>query len=75
MSDPSTVWRERLRAAMDGIRFEPSGGALSVDLAHDLAEERAAILEYEAGLPRDEAARRAFAALGLPPPISARGPA
>lgn len=41
-----------------------------LELARDLAEERAAIMEFDGGLSRAEAEARAFAAYDLQPPGS-----
>lgn len=49
----------------------PSAEKLSGEVAalrHDLAEERAAIMEYDGGLPRKNAEAAAFKAHGLPLP-------
>ena len=73
MSDPATAWRERLRAAIDGVGRVPTVSTIPPDLLQDLAEERAAILEYSAGVPRFEADRRAFEPLGLVPPGADQG--
>jgi len=48
--DRSSIWDSTLEALCAGLPPED---------AQDLREERAAILEYETGLPRDEAERRA----------------
>jgi hypothetical protein len=46
---------------------EDAGGEIPADL-REAYEERAAFLEYEGGLPREEAERRAWEAVrGLPP--------
>jgi hypothetical protein len=43
------------------------------ELARDLAEERAAIMEFDGGLSRAEAEARAFAAYELLPPKKNKG--
>lgn len=51
-----------------GLTRTPSAAearAEAEELARDLAEERAAILEFCAGMPRAEAERRAYEAHGL----------
>lgn len=59
----------RVFAALPGGSAEPAHGLEETDaLARELAEERAAILEYDAGLSRAQAEALAYRAHGLPPP-------
>ncbi len=72
MGDNRPEWSDQLRrvfANLDGASAQPpsapEGGA---DLARDLAEERAAIMEYDGGLPRARAEAEAYRRHGLVPP-------
>ena len=55
------------------LRGFGEAGASATDL-RDAYEESAAILEFDHGLPRAVAERRAAAALGLPGPPEPSGP-
>lgn len=69
MVDKGDGWKVRMRRVFDALPVA-SGTATDAALAHDLAEERAAILEYDCGLPRHKAEALAYRAHGLEPPVS-----
>lgn len=72
MAEARPSWADRLRGVFErlpGATAQRPSAALDADeLARDLAEERAAIMEYEGGLPRAQAEALAFSRYGLPPP-------
>ena len=72
MAEARPSWADRLRGVFErlpGATAQPPSAALDEDeLARDLAEERAAIMEYEGGLSRARAEDLAFARHGLRPP-------
>jgi hypothetical protein len=64
MSKPPERW-DRLRRAYRPVSEAPKALELydprhHPEIARDMAEERAAILEFDAGFSREEAERRAF---------------
>ncbi len=73
----SAVAKLRQAGFVPGI--SPAGGLLisspsPVELDQEALEERAAILEFEAGFSRDEAERLALALMSVPPVDSAIAP-
>lgn len=71
MADRGPDWAAlgRVFAALSGGPAEPAPGAEEADApARELAEERAAIMEYDAGVSRERAEALAYRAHGLPPP-------
>lgn len=72
MADPRPDWSDRLRrvfAAPPSATVPPPAAAADLaELARDLAEERAAIMEYDADVPRARAEALAFGQHGLPLP-------
>ena len=72
MAKARASWADRLRGVFErlpGAAVQPPSAALDADeVARDLAEERAAIMEYEGGLPRARAEALAFSRHGLHPP-------
>ncbi len=72
MAEKRPDWSERMRNVFDrlpGASAQPSSALVDgAELARDLAEERAAIMEFEGGLPRDRAEALAYMRHGLAPP-------
>lgn len=72
MTDPKVAWGSAFLEAFKAPTASPAPQVSTLPEAEaearDLAEERAAILEYMAGLPRREAEARAYAMYGLRPP-------
>jgi hypothetical protein len=73
MAEKRPEWSERLRgifAVLPGqsAAQPPSATDDSAVLAPDLAEERAAIMQFDGGLPRDQAEALAYRQHGLKPP-------
>jgi predicted trehalose synthase len=68
MDDAAPEWAERMRRVFSTL---PDKALEYADLARDLAEERAAIMEYSGGLPRAKAEALAYRAHGLVPPDKA----
>lgn len=70
MSAPAIDWR-KLQGVFDRLAVPGEGPATGGGrdwLVRDLAEERAAIMEFCGEWSRGEAERQAYAAQGLPPP-------
>lgn len=65
-------WSERMRGVFDRLPSAatqpPPAPDDRAELARDLAEERAAIMEFDGGLPRDRAEALAYMRQGLVPP-------
>ena len=72
MAEARPGWADRLRGVFERLPsatpHPPSHTVGADELANDLAEERAAIMEYEGGLTGAHAEAKAYAAHGLPPP-------
>jgi|688.fasta_scaffold196354_1 hypothetical protein len=73
MAEKRPDWSERLRGIFAGLPGQsaaqpPSAPDDPAGLARDLAEERAAIMQFDGGLPRDQAEALAFRQHGLKPP-------
>jgi hypothetical protein len=68
MAESVPDWAERMRRVFSAL---PDEALEHAALARDLAEERAAIMEYSGGLPRAKAEALAYKAHGLLPPDKA----
>lgn len=72
MAENRPDWSERMRGVFERLPGasapSPSAPNDGDELARDLAEERAAILEFDGGLPRERAEALAYMRLGLVPP-------
>ena len=72
MAENRPEWSERMRGVFERLpgaaAHSPSAPIDGGELARDLAEERAAILEFDGGLPRDRAEALAYMRHGLVPP-------
>lgn len=72
MAEKQPDWSERLRGVFErlpGAATQLSSASVDgAELAGDLAEERAAIMEFDGGLPRDRAEAMAYMRHGLVPP-------
>ena len=72
MAENRPDWYIRMRRVFQSLpgASDPSPSAPNDgdQLARDLAEERAAILEFDGGLPRDRAEALAYMRNGLVPP-------
>lgn len=72
MADKRPEWLDRMRRVFENLPSAnaqpPSMAEDEAALARDLAEERAAIMEYDGGLPRAQAEAEAYRRHGLAPP-------